>query len=308
MLEVLADAAPIARNLGSAARRPRARAPAALARLRGRGRRSHVPALHAPRAGRHREVTPRRRLPRTRRRLCGRAPRALPLVRRGNHVLAARRDARSARHRAARASSRRRRRRRGSRSEGCSRRARPSGRRSSSSTTCSGPSRCSSTSSSTSPTSRATRRSSCSASRAPSCSTTRPDWGGGKLNATSLLLEPLGDDECAELIDDLLGERRSTPALRERITAASAGNPLFVEEMLAMVREQRRTARSPCHRRSRRCSRRASTRWTARCGSCSSAAAVEGEVFHRGAVAELVPTTMRAATSTSTSRASSGRS
>ena len=34
----------------------------------------------------------------------------------------------------------------------------------------------------------------------------------------------------------------STPTLRERITAASAGNPLYVEEMLAMVREQRRTA------------------------------------------------------------------
>ena len=25
----------------------------------------------------------------------------------------------------------------------------------------------------------------------------RPGWGGGKLNATSLLLEPLGADECA---------------------------------------------------------------------------------------------------------------
>ena len=29
----------------------------------------------------------------------------------------------------------------------------------------------------------------------------RPDWGGGKLNATSLLLEPLGADECVELMD-----------------------------------------------------------------------------------------------------------
>ena len=28
----------------------------------------------------------------------------------------------------------------------------------------------------------------------------RPEWGGGKLNATSLLLEPLGADECAELM------------------------------------------------------------------------------------------------------------
>ncbi len=71
-----------------------------------------------------------------------------------------------------------------------------------SSTTCSGPSRSSSTSSSTSRICHATRRSSCSASRGRSSSTSRPDWGGGKLNATSLLLEPLGDDECAALIGE----------------------------------------------------------------------------------------------------------
>ncbi len=29
----------------------------------------------------------------------------------------------------------------------------------------------------------------------------RPGWGGGKLNATSLLLEPLGADECDELME-----------------------------------------------------------------------------------------------------------
>ena len=72
---------------------------------------------------------------------------------------------------------------------------------------------------------------------------TRPDWGGGKLNATSLLLEPLGDAECAILIDNLLGERELDAAARERITAASGGNALFVEEMVAMAREERRRSR-----------------------------------------------------------------
>ena len=75
-----------------APRRTRARAAAALARLRGRGRRQHVPALHAARPGRDRQVAPRRRLPRAGRRLGRRPARTLPLVRRGNHVLAARRD------------------------------------------------------------------------------------------------------------------------------------------------------------------------------------------------------------------------
>ena len=77
---------------GDAPRRARARAPAALARLRGRRRRQHVPALHAARPGWHRQVAARRGLPRARRRLGRRAARPLPLIRRGDHVLAARRD------------------------------------------------------------------------------------------------------------------------------------------------------------------------------------------------------------------------
>ncbi len=65
----------------------------------------------------------------------------------------------------------------------------------------------------------------------------RPDWGGGKLNATSLLLEPLGAGDCEALIDNLLGERELAVDARERIMLASGGNALFVEEMVAMVRE-----------------------------------------------------------------------
>ena len=65
----------------------------------------------------------------------------------------------------------------------------------------------------------------------------RPDWGGGKMNATSILLEPLGDAECEALIGNLVGDAQLEGDLRDRIMAASAGNPLYVEEMLAMVRE-----------------------------------------------------------------------
>ena len=64
----------------------------------------------------------------------------------------------------------------------------------------------------------------------------RPAWGGGKVNSTSLLLEPLGEEECVTLMEHLVASPLDE-ALRERITAASAGNPLYVEEMLAMVRE-----------------------------------------------------------------------
>ena len=63
----------------------------------------------------------------------------------------------------------------------------------------------------------------------------RPTWGGGKLNATSVLLEPLSEDDCDQLVDHLLGGAELPPGLRGRITQAAEGNPLFVEEMAAML-------------------------------------------------------------------------
>ena len=63
----------------------------------------------------------------------------------------------------------------------------------------------------------------------------RPDWGGGKMNATSILLEPLAGDEVSHLVDNLLGRADIPPAARARIFEAAEGNPLFVEEMLGML-------------------------------------------------------------------------
>ena len=88
----------------------------------------------------------------------------------------------------------------------------------------------------------------------------RPGWGGGKLNATTILLEPLSADECAELIDG--ARRRRGRRRRSAILAAADGNPLFVEEMVALVTRGRRRAQS--RRPSRRCCRRGSTSSAAR--------------------------------------------
>jgi class 3 adenylate cyclase/tetratricopeptide (TPR) repeat protein len=63
----------------------------------------------------------------------------------------------------------------------------------------------------------------------------RPGWGGGKLNATTILLEPLPQDEASVLVDNLLGRADIPDAARRRILEASEGNPLFVEEMLGML-------------------------------------------------------------------------
>jgi class 3 adenylate cyclase/tetratricopeptide (TPR) repeat protein len=66
----------------------------------------------------------------------------------------------------------------------------------------------------------------------------RPGWSGGKLNATTLLLEPLQPAETAALIDALMPEGSGLdPQLRERLQATAAGNPLFVEEMLTLMSE-----------------------------------------------------------------------
>src|SRR5437588_1048744 len=65
----------------------------------------------------------------------------------------------------------------------------------------------------------------------------RPTWAGGKLNATTVLLEPLTAQETDELIELLLGDAELDEALLVRIREAAEGNPLFVEQMLAMVAE-----------------------------------------------------------------------
>ncbi|MGZ4128441.1 MAG: ATP-binding protein [Actinomycetota bacterium] len=63
----------------------------------------------------------------------------------------------------------------------------------------------------------------------------RPGWGGGKLNATSVLLEPLSEKQCEELIHNLLGRAELSESMRRRIAEAAEGNPLFVEEMLSTL-------------------------------------------------------------------------
>ncbi len=63
----------------------------------------------------------------------------------------------------------------------------------------------------------------------------RSAWGGGKLNATSLLLQPLDLKASAELIANLLGGSGLPSETSDRIAEAAGGNPLFVEQMLSML-------------------------------------------------------------------------
>ena len=112
----------------------------------------------------------------------------------------------------------------------------------------------------------------------------RPGWGAAKARASTALLEPLADDETRALIDNLVGEVDDT--VHRRIAAAAEGNPLFVEELAAMLLEEGMAATAvpatinvllaarldrlePNERRVLEC------------------AAVEGAEFHAGAVSAL---------------------
>jgi class 3 adenylate cyclase/tetratricopeptide (TPR) repeat protein len=112
----------------------------------------------------------------------------------------------------------------------------------------------------------------------------RPGWAGGKLNATTILLAPLGPDECTELIAVHGGVE---PELQIRILAAADGNPLFVEEMVALAREDGgvgvpSTVQALLQARIDQLG--GEERVVIERG------AVEGEVFHRSAVLELTRT------------------
>jgi class 3 adenylate cyclase/tetratricopeptide (TPR) repeat protein len=117
----------------------------------------------------------------------------------------------------------------------------------------------------------------------------RPGWGGGKLNATNLLLEPLKPAETARLIDQLLPADTGIDAgLRQRVQAAAGGNPLFVEEMLALLGESPSgdlvvppTVQALLAARLDQLA--PGERAVLQCGS------VEGESFHRGTVQVMAP-------------------
>lgn len=66
----------------------------------------------------------------------------------------------------------------------------------------------------------------------------RPTWGGGKLNASSLVLGPLKEPECRVLVGSLLGESPYLEDVTGAVFRVADGNPLFVEEMVSMLVEE----------------------------------------------------------------------
>jgi predicted negative regulator of RcsB-dependent stress response len=136
----------------------------------------------------------------------------------------------------------------------------------------------------------------------------RPGWGGGKLSATTILLEPLDGDAASTLVDQLLGPADIPQAARARILDAAEGNPLFVEEMLGMliddglIRSEDGVWRAAADLADVTVPPTIQLLLAARLDRLDAEeravierGAVEGKVFHSGAVATLVPSTLRPA-------------
>ncbi|MFE4605773.1 adenylate/guanylate cyclase domain-containing protein, partial [Kitasatospora indigofera] len=64
----------------------------------------------------------------------------------------------------------------------------------------------------------------------------RPGWGGAKLSATSLVLGPLSPADCEELVESCAEvTAHSEAGTVRRVAAAAEGNPLFAEQLVAVL-------------------------------------------------------------------------
>ncbi len=119
----------------------------------------------------------------------------------------------------------------------------------------------------------------------------RPSWSNPRRDAALVSLEPLDVHEAESLIDAL--EEMDQPT-RSRIVAAAEGNPLFVEQFLAM--------RAEGHDGELVIPPTVHALLSARLDRLDPAeravierASVEGRLFHRGAVTEMLPAGARTA-------------
>jgi len=63
----------------------------------------------------------------------------------------------------------------------------------------------------------------------------RPDWAGGTANAVTISLEPLTDDEGRRLVQHVVAGATIDDASAAKLATAAGGNPLFLEEYVAML-------------------------------------------------------------------------
>jgi predicted ATPase len=113
----------------------------------------------------------------------------------------------------------------------------------------------------------------------------RPGWTSPRRNATALALEPLSDEDAVALIGDV-GEEQ-----RRRILDAAEGNPLFVEQLVALGAQGNGDLDIPPTIQPLLAAWIDSLDAPER--TVIERASVEGRLFHRGSVVELAPDEVR---------------
>src|SRR5262249_124602 len=79
----------------------------------------------------------------------------------------------------------------------------------------------------------------------PSLLEKRPNWGQGVRAFTRLPIEPLAEASARELLLKLCRERGLAEMVAEQVGRGGGGNPLFAEELVAMVAERGSSAGVP---------------------------------------------------------------
>jgi class 3 adenylate cyclase len=122
----------------------------------------------------------------------------------------------------------------------------------------------------------------------------RPSWSTLRRGAVVLSLEPLSDDESRVLAQRLVARRPLSDAAQERLLNTAEGNPLFVEQLVAMHAEAGEgDLQIPPTIQALLAARIDHLEPDER--SVVECAAVEGRSFHRSAVAELLAEHVRPA-------------
>jgi class 3 adenylate cyclase len=114
---------------------------------------------------------------------------------------------------------------------------------------------------------------------------TRPTWTAPRLNATLLTLDALSEEDSETLVEELGDLPEAT---RERIVEAAEGNPLFVEQLVAMQAESEDSELEVPPTLQALLAARID-RLVEPERAVVERGSVEGRLFHRGAVAALLP-------------------
>jgi class 3 adenylate cyclase/tetratricopeptide (TPR) repeat protein len=122
----------------------------------------------------------------------------------------------------------------------------------------------------------------------------RPTWAAPRENATLVVLSPLGEDDATALVGHLSADTVLPEESRRRIVEAADGNPLFLEQLLALNAGRGGNGQLEVPPTIQALLAARIDRLESGERTVLACAAVEGREFHRGSVVELLSDEARA--------------